>query len=380
MINAVGLDYRFQGVSSNEIAVRGFQSLAAGGQLLFCIIGTWNAYPDKKNFPMVRSLYDFHKRNEKYFGNFEAEAQITLICPARDSHDRARKEFRGLFRILKEEHLQFKVVSQEAFSAASLANSEVIIVPDVEPDEQLVQQLKKTGKPIVWVGTHWATTAESTFHTFFGIKPPTEILDGRWAYAKTSDSGYFAETRWVFLDSTMISLEEENAQIEAEIISAGRIGPPELCGGNTPSGKFLIAHANQYPSTIIAFHPGTLYLQYGFEEHKQIFLEQVMRNLTQLPLVTNAPHNVEVTLNRYPNTSRSNLCLTNLTGYNGSTFHAPNSLDDILIRIPTHAKKHVVESLYKKGTHHWATEEGELVITVERLYDFAMLIIYEDKL
>lgn len=378
IINAVGLDYRFQGVSPNEIAIRGFQSLSAGGQLLFCIIGTWETYPDKKNFPTVRSLFKFHKMNEKYFGNFEVEAQITLICPTDDSPASALAEFRGLFRILKEEHLQFKVVSQNSFFVESVADSEVIIVPDIKPSDHLIQQFENARGHIVWVGTTWVTTARKKFLSFFGLKPPTEVFDGRWAYVKTSEKGCFEKTSLAFLDNNLVSLEAENARVEAEIISAGRFGPPELCGGNNHSGKFLIAHANDFPSTILAFHPGNLYLRYGFEEHKNIFLEQVVRNLTKLKLVTNAPHNVEVTLNRYPDTSCFNLCLTNLTGYNGTAFHAPNSLEDIFIRIPSHAKQHTVKNLYKKGNYHWTTKDDELVIIVEKLFDFAMFIICEE--
>ncbi|MCM2677947.1 hypothetical protein [Alkalicoccobacillus plakortidis] len=50
-INAVDLQYRFMGVSKEEVSIRLYESIASGSGLDFCIIGVFDGYSDRRNFP-----------------------------------------------------------------------------------------------------------------------------------------------------------------------------------------------------------------------------------------------------------------------------------------------------------------------------------------
>src|SRR5690606_7727369 len=86
--------------------------------------------------PTLNNLYAFHKSNEKLFTNVQAVNKIALIKGSRD-------EYRGLIKLLTEEHLMYDIIEPAAIGTGrtprKLDDYEALILGDVSNmDEKFI--------------------------------------------------------------------------------------------------------------------------------------------------------------------------------------------------------------------------------------------------
>ncbi|MDL2229831.1 hypothetical protein LJC14_06235, partial [Treponema sp. OttesenSCG-928-L16] len=389
-INAVGLDYRFQGVPSPQAALRLYQAMAAGSGLDFCIIGVFADYPDRKSLPAVRDIYGFHKKNEKYYGNFEAVPDVLLVKPGPHPSETQSSEYLGVFRMLKEAHITFRVAEQRLLSGAHIENAKLILCADCVPGSALMDVLEKAqalGKAVVWTGTAWADGAGPRFLEFFSLKEAGTAENGRWGYLLNRPESLFphlTDTDWTMLDGRIVPLKgTRGATYGLERISAGYFGPPEMCGGNTPSGEYALIRNEDRKTMLFSFHPGALYKRYGYDEHKHCLMDPLLNGALFTPsLQTSAPECVELFLNRYSGEGGTapavyNLQLINLSGFNGSSFHSPCPADGITVEIKWDETfpPSMVEDIGEKQHIEWSLSGGYLRVEIPRITEYKILII-----
>lgn len=344
-INAVGINYRFMGVSKHQVAIRLYESLASGSGLDFCIIGVFKNYPDRENFEIVQDIYQFHKVHEHYFGQLRSLARVALIKPDDFPNQEQQGEYLGIFQMLKEEHILFDVICQKVLleQGQKLSGYTFILVPDIRSfsgqDLDLLRKLAVQGVSIVATNLSFTESSQSenflrdVFHATWHQKN----IDARDSYLKVTNTTifqHFQQREWIFLDGNFTcyanSGKPENA---VSYLSAGRIGPPERCGGHVQT-DFPGAVFHQQQHVIFPWQMGFLYYRYGYEDHKYLLLD-VLDSLVKSynPLETNAPTNVGIFFNQLPENGSGNpryiLQLLNLSGYNGKTFTKPNPISDI---------------------------------------------------
>ena len=332
-INAVGLDYRFMGVSKHQVAARLYENIASGSGLDFCIIGNFERYPDNDNLDTVRRIFDFHKKNEQYFGNLQSLACIALVKPGRFEDKETQQEYLGLFKMLKEAHLLFDVAHQENLPAVLNARQYgLILIPGIHAfDEESLQALQAAhAGSAALLATQRSFCGNEDFRKAqFGILTAEPVAQTRSSYLQVESGDVFAsfpQDKWVFVYNGFDALTVEPDVLGLlPYLSVGQYGPPEKCGGHAPTGLFgaTVRQGGSAPAAFLPWEPGRLYLLHGYDEHKRIVLDMAAHLLAgDEPMETDAPPAVEVFYDQCPE-GQYLLQLLNLSGFNGTTFHAP---------------------------------------------------------
>ncbi|MFS0725530.1 family 10 glycosylhydrolase [Paenibacillus sp. 1P07SE] len=334
-INAIDLNYRFTGVSRHENEVRLYENLANGSNLDFCIIGVFEGYPDRANFASAQEVFRFQHRHQEVFDRLQPVYDVTLIKP---DHGPARDEYLGVFKMLKERHIPFAVVTQERLvpQLEQLERSKAVILPGVHRLEQdqadAVDSLRQAGVHLI--GTGLALTADAaTLKRLFGAVCTGIETDVTASYFDTSDTGRFRSLEgrgWIIGSDKFAVLQYEDQAAEQLLpyIEAATFGPPERAYGHQCSGRYGLGLIRGGPgkgcAANYAFTPGAMYYRHGYEDHKYAVtdvLEQLLEG--RLALDTDAPSVVETFVHRIgdsPDGADLLLQLVNLSGFNGTTY------------------------------------------------------------
>ncbi|MDO3408981.1 family 10 glycosylhydrolase [Saccharibacillus sp. CPCC 101409] len=344
-INAVDLQYRFTGVSVHETEIRLYEALAAGSTLDFCIIGTFPDYPDHSNLPAVREVYRFQQKNESVFKDLTPLSDVLLVKP---ENGPARGEYLGLFKILKEKHIQFEVVARERLSRRleDERGARVLLLPGVgsltAAELDLLERKQRSGLVVAAAGGALADDPQA-LRGLFGIRGLRRMPDAESAYFEADGEGIGGipgSRRWIVAPGACWAAEvEPSVRGRLRGIEAAAFGPPERAYGHRRSGEFRavsIRGNGAGAGVYYGWQPGELYSRYGWRDHKEAFAAMLERELEGgWSLETDAPPSVEAFVHRTRDGAVL-LQLINLSGFNGMTYHAPLPIEDLSfsIRLP----------------------------------------------
>ncbi len=347
VINAVDIYCRFMGVSKYLNQIRLYGNMASGGGLDWCIIGSFEGYPDRDNFETVKEVFRFHKKYEEYFGNFTSQAKILLINPSPFGvHSPASQEYLGIFKMLKEEHRLFDVA--EAAVLDSLADKldryELILIPGIRlvKNKVFLQALKNTKAGVAATGLSLIENEEE-LSELFGVRLKDKLKNVRGGYLLTEPKAIFKNFKnrdWIYLDKEYYFMDtEDNGNTILPLVTPGRYGPPERCFGHevTEQPSIAIKGRNVY----IPWQPGTLYYKQGYEDFKYVLLNildyiKPVKN----PIETNAAKQVEVFFDRCSE-GQYLLQFLNLSGFNGTTVFEPIPIHNIEVTFNEISPKHI---------------------------------------
>ncbi|MBJ2357311.1 hypothetical protein [Sphaerochaeta sp. S2] len=383
-INAIGLDYRFQGVPTPQVEIRLIQALANGSGMDFCIIGVFKDYPDRKSLKAVEKIYSYHAENEQYYGNFSILEDVVLIKPGPHPTSWQLDEYLGLYRILKEAHISFRVVEQAAIKPHHLKRCKLIICPDLSNTCTLMDILANSKKPIIWTGSTWKQTQYPDFNALFSIDTAGEVEDARWSYVRNFPQSLFpslSDTDWSMLDGPVVGLKVLDGSIGCmEQMTVGTFGPPEMCQGNIRSGKYLGAITPDGKRQLFSIGLGKLYKRYGYPEHKYLILDRI-KSIVQKPVIElDSNEQIEVVFGSYPEDGPASyiLHLINLAGFNGSTFFKSQNLRSLLLRIRLRDDETIVsvESLVSKQNVAYSKEKSTYSLNLDLVDSFEAIVIH----
>lgn len=387
-INAIDLFYRFTGVSKHEMKVRLYESLAGGSGLDFCIIGVFDDYPDRANFADVRRIFRYHAENEAYYGRFRSMADLALLKPGRGQ--RGSKEYLGLFKMLKEAHLQFDVIHQDDLvrQAGKLERYRMILVPDIArfaPDAlDLLRALNERGVHLLATGASFTADAEnrSFLESLFAVRSLQWDSNTRAAYLATTDKRIFKrfpDRDWIILEGLYGYAEfAPQAERTLPLVAASTFGPPERASGHAVSPLHFGAGRSGRggaSALFLPWRPGELYYRFGYEDHKHALLD-LLDSATggSYVLSTNAPEQAEITVHRLDERT----CIVhaiNLTGFNGVTYFAPSPLLDLEIRLRGMSGCSGAQELASGRPVEFAEEADGLLLKLPALTDFAAVVV-----
>ena len=315
-INAVDLPYRFMGVSDYLNQIRLYGNMAAGGSLDWCIIGSFDDYTDYDNFDGVRKIYAFHKKYEEYYGRFDPKTKVLLVCD--NGEHTSIPEYRGIFRMLKESHIQFTVMDKDVLKdrCGEFDDYDFVLLPGIKNLEpEVCAALEKTTASII--GTKYPLASNSKLlQSLFGVKLIRHITDVRGTYVKLHNR------KWVFVDQAYYEMElQKNTEGMLPKIEKARFGPPERCYGHEETNISMAAVKNR--NVYLPWAIGSLYYGLGYAEFINIFFD-LMEKVRPVPrcISTNAPEMVEMFFSKLDDSTYM-LQMINMTGYNGMTFFKP---------------------------------------------------------
>ena len=357
-INAVDIPYRFMGVSKHLTKLRLLENMANGSNLDWCIIGSFPDYPDRENFEAVKEVFHFHRKYERLFAGIRRvdKKAVVLVKPQGDS-----AEYRGIFRMLKEAHILFDVVSVRAEEELlkRLQDASHVIFPGTGSDE-LKAALLKSPACIIASGAAFAED-EALLKEVFGIRLGKKLSPVRGSYLMTTPKTVFKsfpERDWVYLDMEAFETEKLSAEGWLPLVSAARYGPPERCFGHEITDVFMVSVAAE-KNIYFPFRIGSLYYQQGYEDFKKILLDVIcaVRPVRQA-VVIDAVRQAEVFYDRISGTEGL-LQVINLSGFNGTTVFTPLPLPEMTVRF-TGEKPVSVRKLYGDETAVSAEEKSYL--------------------
>jgi len=119
---------RHSAVSPYLAELRLVEDMLNGGWLDYCVIGTLENQEDRVGFANVRDVFGFHAENERWLTNTRPVSEVCLI-------NGGGNEYKGLFRILSENHIPFDVISTKAMTGAEtpkrLEDYQLLVLPDI---------------------------------------------------------------------------------------------------------------------------------------------------------------------------------------------------------------------------------------------------------
>ncbi|MHA6482696.1 alpha-amylase family protein [Paenibacillus sp. strain BS8-2] len=382
-INAIDLTYRFTGVSKHEAEIRLYQNIASGSGLDFCIIGAFEGYPDGDNLNAVKKVFRFHAEHEHYYGKLESLADVALIKP---KEPQAIKEYEGIFKMLKEAHIQFDVVPIGQLTARltpHLSGVKAIILPGVsmldEEQRAGLAGLQRNGVHVLASGCALLNDTES-LSQLFGAAYEGEIVSSPASYVRVSDDKgltSFGERTWIIAEPFACMSFEQDADKRMPHVAPANFGPPERAYGHTESGGFGLGVADRGGrGAYFSWHPGAQYAMHGFEDHKHAVIDVLLELMDgQCALHTDAPACTEWLLHRLP-TGEHFVQALNLSGYNGSTYRAPLPLTGITVRLPGIRRPNGVRSLVTGRTYEWHETDNGMMLELD-LRDVYEAIVIE---
>ena len=343
-INAVDIPVRFMGVSPYMNEARLYQEMAVGSNLDWCIIGSFEDYPDRANYEGVKRAFHIHARHEDLFAKIKTAAKVMLVqpCPFYQFTIGSYwnvNEYRGLVHMLKEAHIPFDPVIYSAIDHVydRLDEYDVIILPDLprRPADKFRQKLLSTTATIVATGRTFQEDPE-LLKELFGVRITGKIAPIRGTYIATEPKEVFQSfplRDWVYLDKEAYRIALEDAQGVLPLVGYASYGPPERAYGHKRTGESMAAIKNG-KNIYLPWQVGTLYYTQGYEDFKQIFVDLLkhVRPL-HLPITTNAPGCAEV-IYRQVDEGISLLQIINLSGFTGKTMVKPLPLENIQVSLP----------------------------------------------
>ena len=205
-INAVDIPYRFTGVSDTFNRIRLYQNIANRGNLDWCIIGAFPNYPDRSNYRGTAEVFAFHERYQDLYDTARSMARVLLVSPGKPYGSPVSREYRGIFRMLKEAHVLFDTLIDTDSSAYGIdpASYDLVIIPGIKKLQSgmLREIFLNAGQRFLGTAGSFSEDPE-LLKKCFGIDGLKEKEAVRGAYFMTEPKEVFRSfpyQDWVYLD------------------------------------------------------------------------------------------------------------------------------------------------------------------------------------
>jgi hypothetical protein len=320
----VDYPWRFATVSPNEITLRLWQNLAHGGALALAVNGTLDLQ-DRQALEAARPVFRWAAEREEFYSRQESVARVILLGgPARAGRTFNQTSYRGLFRLLSEEHIPFGVADN--LNWLGVRQVDLVIAADWAPPE-LLKYAEAGGRVLI------ASPRPPEF-------PVAKVLKS-WPDAE----GYFRvrnQAMFPSLRSTnVVMLDGEFVEVEADgapwltFIPPSMIGPPEKIHTDqkdTSVPGVVLRRIGKGQVAWLPWDTGGLYYKHSLPAHAGLLRDLIDRLLPHgRQIVTSAHPLVEMSLMRQG--ARTLLHLINLSGHSQTAYFEPLPMRNIRIAV-----------------------------------------------
>ncbi len=393
-IQQITFGSRYHAVPPVWIRNRLYQSISNGAGLDISLMGDMRNYEDERGFGVIKEVYAYHKKNEKYYGNFQSTAKIAIIKQDYWPGGPVMEEMRGIEQLLNEEHIQFDLMLKKFLSQRfdKLKNYKIIVLGNLKyfSDDEIktLQKLMAEGVNIIATNQTMEDTPDA-LKELFGVRVVEKELDAFKYYVQLKNQDIIKrqdKLHQAFLKCNFMRCEFDNAaQLFLPLLDKGREGPPEVIGGHVPTGYYglSILKKDKAKMIYIPWEIGRMYHKYGFLAHRDIFLDIIDSINPEIgqDFKTTAPPQVEITLHKFKYNSDATdsynkyiLNLINLSGFNGRTYFEPLEINNIKFEIKVDKKPKKVYCL-KSGKRIQFEGQSVIKFTLKKLQDFEAIVI-----
>jgi len=319
-LNMQFVDYawRFATVPREEIRLRAWQNIAHGGALTFEVNGTLDLQ-DRQALEAVKPVFRWVAEHEQFYVRQSSAARVLLLgAPSNAGRTFSEDSYRGVFRMLSEEHIPFSVADN--LDWIGKREFDLVIATDWAPKE--LNQYK--GRILV-------LNANPPEFPSFEVRTQHKDVKGYIRVRLPGDFPSVKETSLLLLNGPFTEALVTGPP-SLTLVPPSMFGPPEFIhidmkDTNVPA----IVKSADNKQIWIPWNLGTLYHRLSLPAHKDLFRDLVAALLPERQIRTNAHPLVELILMRQGN--RTMLHLVNLSGHSQTGYFAPIRMTDISIEL-----------------------------------------------
>lgn len=362
-LNMQFVDYpwRFATVPAGEIQRRMWQALAHGGALTFEVNGTLDLQ-DRQAYEAARPIFQWAAEHQREYLGLHSDARV-LVLRGADRGRASEESYRGVFRLLSEEHIPFAVSNNLEWMGAH--PYDLVIATDWAP-RLLGRYVEQGGRVLILS----AKVPE------FAVAPVVGTTAGLQGYVRVRDHAAYpslASTDLLLLDGAFTELAP-SGPATLTLVPPSMIGPPEkihvdMKDTNTPA---VVAQAlGKGRVTWVPWDLGTLYYRLSLTAHAGLFRDLVGSLLPRRQLVTNAHPLVEMTL--MDRDGETQLHLINLSGHSQTATFAPIPMEAIAVEVE--GVYRTARTVRQPGVLKVEVRDGHTHFTVPRLVDYELVTL-----
>ncbi len=364
-LNMQFVDYawRFATVPGPEIALRMWQNIAQGGALTFEVNGTLDLQ-DRQALEVAKPIFRWVAAIQQYYAAEQSAARVLLLgTPSSSGRTFGQNSYRGLFRLLSEEHIPFAV--SDNMDWLGKREFDLVIAGDWAP-AGLQQYVENGGRVLI------ASAREPEMKVGRVIARSKDVK----GYFRVRNHAMFPSlnaTDLLLLDGPYTEVEGDGSK-SLSLVPPSMIGPPEFIHidmQDTNQPGIVYKELGRGQIAWLPWDLGALYYRVSLPAHAALFHDVVDRLYPKRQITTNAHPLVELSWMQQGN--RHLLHLINLSGHSQTGYFPPVKMNDIHIQVA--GKFRTATTLRHPRQLAVQTHEGYAVFTVPELTDYELVIL-----
>ena len=359
----VDFSWRFATVPPAEIALRLWENVANSGALAFEVNGSLDQQ-DRQAVEAAKPVFRWLAANEQYYAEQSSAARV-LLLGARPTTGRTYgvEQYRGLFRLLSEEHVPFAVSDNTDWLGKR--DFDLVIATDWAP-AALTQYAENGGHVLV----------VSAREPEFPVAPVIRTTSDFKGYIRVRDHSAFPslkDTDLLLLDGPFTEVRNDGPA-SLTLIPPSMIGPPEFVHidmKDTDTPAIAFRQVGKGAVAWIPWNLGGLYYRESLPAHAGLFRDVMDRLNPQRQLRTDAHPLVEMTLMHQK--GHTLLHFINLSGHSQTGYYAPVPMSDIHVQVAGAFRS--AKTLRTPGNLATKIEKGYSRFTIPHLSDYELVVL-----
>jgi len=362
----VDFPWRFATVPGPEVALRLWQNVAHGGAAALAMVGTMDQQ-DQQALDAARPIYEWLARNQEYVAGQRSAARLLLLGrPPNVGRSYGQNSYRGLFRLLTEQHIPFVVSDNLKWLEAPTREFDLVIAANWAPAE-LEGYVRQGGNVLL-----------------ASAQPPSfEVgkLVRRWnnveGYFRIQSADLFpslGRTKLIFLNGDYLEYESQGNP-ELTLVPPSTFGPPEkvhIDQVETNKPGLWIESRGKGRLAVVPWDIGGLYYLHSSTGHSGLLADLIDRLLPEgRQLKTNAHPLVEITLMRQG--TRTMVHFINISGHSQTGYFPPVPMQGIQLDIKGRYRQ--ARTLKTPGTLQLTLSDNRTRFTLPTLTDYEVAVL-----
>ncbi|HVW86319.1 MAG TPA: hypothetical protein VHB50_16645 [Bryobacteraceae bacterium] len=362
-LNMQFVDYwwRFATVPREEIASRMWQDLANGGALTFEVNGTLDQQ-DRQAVETAKPIFRWAADNEQYYVGQQSAARVLLLGNP-DHKGSDESSYRGVFRLLTEEHIPFAV--SDNMKWLGKRPFDLVIATGWAPAE--LRKYVEDGGRLLLLG------ARPPAFPLARVVSTTADMKGYIRVRNHSRFPSLKDTDLLMLDGPFTEVEGNGAE-SLSLVPPSMIGPPEkihIDMKDTSIPGVVTASLGKGTATWVPWDLGGLYYRHSLPAHAALFHDAVDQLHPERLLKTNAHPLVEITLMNQK--GRKLVHLVNLSGHSDTGYFAPLPMQNIRIDVAGEFRR--ARTVRNAGELKLTRKAGYTEMIVPTLADYELIVL-----
>jgi len=364
----IDFPWRFAIVPSAEIVLRLWENVANGGAAAMNMHGLIMEQQDRHALDAARPVYRWLAENEQYYSGQRSLARVLLLGkPPAAGRDYPEGPYRGMFRILTEQHIPFAVADNLKWLERQ-HDYDLVIATNWAPKE-LDQYVRQGGRALV------ASSRAPQFDAGRIVKHWKDV-QGYFRVRAPDLFPSLRQTSLLMLNGDYVEFERRGSGMPPlTLVPPSMFGPPEkvhVDQVDTDKPGLILEDRGKGRLAVIPWDIGGLYYLHSSESHAGLVADLIDRLLPKgRQIRTNAHPLVEMTLMRQR--ERTLLHLVNLSGHSVTAYHAPIPMSGIRVDVAGDYKS--ARTLRSPRSLEASRSGGYTSVTVPSLGDYEVVVL-----